>query len=82
MNNTSNPFDDTVGSTINDSYMRLKHGGHYLFILVWEFFLGPYRPKKPKSKDSQFKFIAERLISTLPENPDQLTVKTTKQLLD
>ena len=82
MNNTTNTFDETVGRPDSKYSMWLKHGGYSFFILIWEYFIGPRRPKKPKNKDSQFKFIAERLISTLTENPDQLTVDTTKRLLD
>lgn len=84
MSNTSNTFDETVNSTSNfsSSSLWLKHGAYSFSIFVWEYFLGPRKPKQPKNKDSQFKFIAERLISTLPENQDQLTIDTTKQLLD
>lgn len=85
MSNPANPFDEAVNSSSrsnNKSTPWLKHGGYSLIIFIWEYFMGPRTPSQPKSKDSQFKFIAERLISTLPDNPDQLTVDTTKQLLE
>lgn len=84
MSSTSSPFDKTIAASASpeNETSWLKNGGYSLLIFLWEFFIGPRRPKQPKNKDNQFKFIAERLISTLPENPDQLTTNTTKQLLD
>lgn len=84
MSNISNTFDKTIDASTSpkNGSSWLKHGGYSLFIFIWEYFNGPQRPKQPKNKDNQFKFIAERLISTLTENIDQLTVDTTKQLLD
>lgn len=85
MSNSNNPFDEAIASdSCHECKPRLwlKHGVYSLTLFVWEYFAGPSKPKQPKSKDSQFKFIAERLISTLPDNPDQLTVDTTKQLLE
>lgn len=84
MSNPTNPFDQAVASpsSSNKFVFLLKHGGYSLILFLWEYFTGPRKPNPPKSKDSQFKFIAERLISTLPDNPDQLTVDTTKQLLE
>ncbi|MDE5643582.1 MAG: hypothetical protein K2I56_08835 [Muribaculaceae bacterium] len=87
----SSPFDEAVEevevAAMSSRSNRKKnpwprHGVYSILVFVYEFFLGPMKPKLPKSKDSQFKFIAERLISTLPDKPDQLTVDTTKQLLD
>lgn len=60
----------------------LSHGGYYLCIVIWRFIFGPKRTKIPKSKDSQFKFIAEQLISTIPDNDSGIITRTTKQLLD
>lgn len=87
----SNPFDEAVGEveasatssrSNGKKNLWIKHGAYSIVVFVYEYFLGPRKPKQPKSRDNQFKFIAERLISTLPDNPDQLTVDTTKQLLD
>ncbi|WP_289759205.1 hypothetical protein [uncultured Duncaniella sp.] len=85
MSNSTNPFDEAVASDSRSNsklVLWLKHGAYSFTLFVWEYFTGPRKPKQPKSKDSQFKFIAERLITTLPDNPDQLTVDTTKQLLE
>ena len=80
----NSPFDEAVtpSRSSRKKSLWIKHGVYSILVFVYEFFLGPIKPKLPKSKDSQFKFIAERLISTLPDKPDQLTVDTTKQLLD
>lgn len=66
----------------SDSPSWKKHAAYLAIIYATRFFIGPKSPKASKPKDSQFKFIAERLITTLPEKTDQLTVDTTKQLLD
>lgn len=83
MSNSTDPFDAAVASPSrsNNKLLWLKHGVYALTVFLWEYCTGPRKPIQPKNKDSQFKFIAERLISTLPDNPDQLTVETTKQLL-
>ena len=85
MSDSINFFDKVVSSAprSNSKWTTwLKHGGYSITIFAWEYFTGPRKPKLPKSKDNQFKFIAERLITTLPDNPDQLIVDTTKQLLE
>ena len=87
MSDDAKVFDERVDSATKrkshpQSSKSLRYGGYAIAISVREFFFGEKPPKQPKSKDSQFKFIAERLITTLPENQDQLTIDTTKQLLD
>lgn len=70
------------GRSISDPHSWSKHGVYLVITYTVRFFLGPKRAKASKPKDSQFKFIAEQLIATLPGKTDQLTVDTTKQLLD
>lgn len=59
-----------------------RHGAYLTITYAIRFFIGPKKHSASKPKDSQFKFIAERLIATLPEKTDKLTVDTTKQLLE
>lgn len=94
MNGRAQEFDSTINEESNpivpvsdgrlspDTPSWNKHGAYLVVTHIIRFFVGPKSPQPPKPKDSQFKFIAERLITTLPDNPDQLTVETTKQLLD
>lgn len=85
---TERNFDDTVGvvSHNTDKWVpirnNIKHGGYFLITFIWRFIFGPAKAKTPKSRDSQFKFIAEQLISTIPENDNGLITSTTKKLLD
>lgn len=94
MNDRAQEFDSAVneesipatttsdGRTPSDSQSWGMHGAYLAVIYTIRFFIGPKRAKASKPKDSQFKFIAEQLIATLPEKTDQLTVDTTKQLLE
>lgn len=60
-----------------------RHGGYYLALAIRGFFLGPPRPSIPKSKNSRFKFVAEQLISTLPDNDaDPIITGTSEKLLE
>lgn len=58
-----------------------KHGVYRLTLTIWRFFVGPKRTKATKLKDSRFKFIAEQLISSLPDNPDKEVIEATENLL-
>lgn len=85
MSDSTKNFDAAVDVSSNENDripFCFKHGAYIIVIFIWEFFRGPKKAKTPKKIDSQFKFIAERLITTLPDNPDKLTVTTTKQLLE
>ncbi len=82
-------FDRIVNSTKNPSSSSIiplwaRHGGFYLIVGIWQFFFGPSRTKIPKYKDNRFKFVAEQLISTLPElseNANTLITTTSESLL-
>lgn len=83
-------FDDVVdkitssesASTPNSQELQWsRHGGYKLLKTIWLFIRGP-KKNSPQTKDSRFKFIAEQLISTLPDNKsDEVAIKTTHELL-
>lgn len=86
-------FDDIVdsASTQNVAQQRtkcsyqipllIKHGAYYIIVNIWRFFFGPSQIIISKQKDSRFKFVAEQLISTLPENADPIIIETSANLL-
>lgn len=61
---------------------NLRHGGYFIVVFIWRFIFGPKNAKPPKARDSQFKFIAEQLISTLPDNENGFITSTTQKLLE
>lgn len=66
----------------NESLSVWKHGGYMLMYGIWQFFTGPQRIRRVRNKDNRFKFIAEQIISTLPDNSDPVVIESTKKLLD
>lgn len=81
-NNTINSSESSKKAPGNTWSFYIRHGGYFLIMLIWRFACGPKKSKTPTLKDSQFKFIAERLISTLPDNDDGLITSTTQKLLE
>lgn len=84
-----NIFDNTIDDAISNTNASVespesltwkKHGVYLLRIKVVEFFCGP-TIKSPKPKVSQFKFIAEQVISTLTDKTDDSVIETSKELL-
>lgn len=74
----------TVSASDKKKLSFKKHAIYIIALYVRGCIAGPREDKitTTKPRESQFKFIAERLISTLPEKPDTLVVKTTQELLD
>lgn len=87
MGNVSD-FNDAVDNAIANSNTSenkgnlswKKHGIFLLRVKATEFLSGPI-VRKPKTKDSRFKFIAEQIIAALPGVSDESVTKMSKELL-
>lgn len=77
-----NNFNEVISSIeiLDNPITWKKHGIYKLWCISTAFIRGP-RHKEPKPKDSRFKFIAEQLISTLPEKADSVVITTVSELL-
>lgn len=76
------PNNQTATSPIkNGCPLWVRHGAYYFSINCWRFIVGPKKIKEPRQKDSRFKFVAEQLISTLPDNAKPFVISTSAKLL-
>lgn len=71
----------TTPPTNNRCPLWVRHGGYYFTLICWRFIFGPKKVKEPRQKDSRFKFVAEQLISTLPDNAKPFVINTSAKLL-
>lgn len=88
----SNQQDGGFAHTVNqatsiETQPNIENGANWkyhcfykLFNLILGEFVGPKKKKQP-IKDNRFKFIAEQLISSLPDKADTVAIRTTHELL-
>lgn len=71
----------TISTNKNVCPLWIRHGMYYFSINCWRFIFGPKKIKEPTQRDSRFKFVAEQLISTLPDNAKPFIINTSEKLL-